>query len=515
MIVLKDKCALVVKTNDPTSITNHIPTSKAVRIKDTGLFVVIPHTEDSVNQLRTLGHEAPAPIETYYKFKGRFELYPEQRKTADFLTLNKKALVLNEMGTGKTISTLVAADYKIKAGHWKKVLIVAPLSTLERVWADQIFCDFPGVKYQVLYGTKAKRLKQLKNDANYYIINHDGFKTIQESLVGQFDAILIDEVSVYKNPRTALFRLLYQYCVAHPELWVWMLTGTPTPNAPTDAWTLGKLLDNPHCPLTFNRFQDQVMRRHGPYKLVAKPNAVGDVKQILQPSIRFTRKECVSLPSTTTQTREIEMTNDQKVYFKEMLKTLIAEVNENKITATNEVHKRAKLLEICCGVMYDNKGKYIEIDAKPRMKVVTDVIEEMTGKVIIFSSRTGALKMLLRKLSKDYNCALINGEVSAKARNQIFTDFQNSDKPQVLIANPRTMSHGLTLTKATGIIWYGPPEGNEIYMQANARIERPGKGSSSVVVHIQSTDLERQCYQRLSDKQKLEGVLLKYIKGLS
>jgi SNF2 family DNA or RNA helicase len=73
------------------------------------------------------------------------------------------------------------------------------------------------------------------------------------------------------------------------------------------------------------------------------------------------------------------------------------------------------------------------------------------------------------------------------------------------------MAHGLTLTMASTIIWYGPVTSNEQYVQANGRIERIGKKHISNVVHIESTAVESKMYDRLRNKQKLQGLLLDLI----
>ena len=119
--------------------------------------------------------------------------------------------------------------------------------------------------------------------------------------------------------------------------------------------------------------------------------------------------------------------------------------------------------------------------------------------------------MLEKKLSKRWTTAVINGAVSATKRNVIFNDFQNSKDPRVLIAHPATMAHGLTLTSASTIIWYGPITSNEQYVQANGRIERIGKKHVSNVVHIESIAVEAKMYDRLRSKQKLQGLLLDLI----
>ena len=138
-----------------------------------------------------------------------------------------------------------------------------------------------------------------------------------------------------------------------------------------------------------------------------------------------------------------------------------------------------------------------------------------TSKVIVFVPLTGTLHMLERELSKHWTVSVVNGAVSAAKRNQIFNDFQNQRDPRVLIAHPATMAHGLTLTAANTVVWYGPIASNEQYVQANGRVERIGKRHVSNVIHIESTAVERKLYARLHGKQKLQGLLLEVIQDMT
>ena len=250
----------------------------------------------------------------------------------------------------------------------------------------------------------------------------------------------------------------------------------------------------------------------GQWKSVPRPESVEIVKHILQPAVRYTRDECFDLPDTVVQTRQVELTAEQKKHYQQMLKHFVTEMSvEGTITAVNEAVKIQKLVQIACGVAYGDDGQNIELDCTPRINLVKEVIEEAGEKVIVFVPLTGTLHMLEKELSKRWTVAVVNGEVSSSKRNKIFQDFQEAKHPHVLIAHPATMAHGLTLTAASTIIWYGPVTSNEQYVQANGRIERIGKKHVSNVIHIEATDLEYKMYERLKNKQKLQGLLLDLI----
>jgi SNF2 family DNA or RNA helicase len=453
VLVLKDQKALLLKLNDPDRVTSVIPTARK-GIVGGHTVVAVPYRLDEVRVLRNLGFNAPAPIEHYYEWSGRYTPYNHQKATAGFLTVHNKALVLNQIGTGKSNSALWAADYLMQQGAIKKVLIISPLSTLERVWGDAIFLDFPHRKAVTLYGTAERRERLLKTDCDFYIVNHDGFSIIADQCKGMFDLVIVDEAAVLRNHDTRRYKIMRKFMKDNPLSRLWLMTGTPTPNAPTDAWTLAKLVESPLCADTYTAFKDRVMMRIGKWKYLPRPNSAEIVKDILQPSVCYTREECFDLPDTVLQTRKVQMTDEQTKAYKTMMKKLVVEFTAERlqhgtISAANEAVKMQKLIQICCGCAYDDQGNAVELDASPRIQAVREIIEEAGEKVIIFVPLTGALHMLERELSKDFTVAFVNGEVSSSKRDVIFNDFQNLPDPRVLIAHPATMAHGLTLTAAS------------------------------------------------------------------
>jgi SNF2 family DNA or RNA helicase len=371
--------------------------------------------------------------------------------------------------------------------------------------------SFPQRTHTVLHGAAERRRKLLSQGAHFSIINHDGFGIIAGECDGAFDLIIVDEAAVLRNPSTLRYKYIRNYMRRNPSTRLWLMTGTPTPNEPTDAWTLAQLVGNPHCSPSYTAFRDQVMAKVGQYRWMPRPDSVSVVRNILQPAVRYTRDECVDLPETVVQTRSVELTADQKKHYTTMLRHLVTEAAQGAITAVNEAVKMQKLIQIACGVVYGDDGTHIELDCAPRVSLVRDIVDEAGAKVIVFVPLTGTLNMLVRELGKHFTVAAVNGEVGAAERNRIFREFQDTADPRVLVAHPATMAHGLTLTAANTIVWFGPVPSNETYTQACGRIERIGKKKSSTVIHIESTELERRVYARLEAKQKLQGLLLDLI----
>ena len=510
-----EKKAVIFKLKKPSRITTVIPTAKLVK-HNGDILVAVPHRPDETKVLQNLGFNVPAPMKYYYDWPGRFKPFEAQIETASFLSMHDRAFCLNSMGLGKTVTSLWAYDYMKTNKQVKKVLIVCPLSTMERTWADEIFKTFPHLNATVLYGTRAKRKKLLNEDVDIFIINTDGIKTIKDDLKtrSDIDLIIVDEIAMFRNQSTDRWKILNEICNKQTSRRVWGLTGMPTPNEPTDAWAQCRLVvpANENVPKYFGKFRDMTMKQLTQFKWVAKPNANDVVMNSMQPAIRYALDDCIDLPEQIHLTKHSEMSPEQVVAYRDMISKLKTEFAGEQILAVNEAVKVNKLVQIACGVAYNKNGEDIIIPAPERIQLLRETIEQSEGKVIIFVPLTGVLEMLQRELEDLWTVSVVHGDIPKKERDEIFGNFQKHKDPHVLIANPSTMSHGLTLTEATNIIWYAPIHSNDIYGQANARVRRPGQKKTTVIVHIEGSEVERRMYARLKSKEKMQGILLDLMK---
>ena len=516
MLVWPDKKALLVKSRNPEKILNVLPNAKSITVKGVPL-VAVPHRINETKLLRNLGYDAPAPIRTYYDWPGRFKPFQTQKEAAAFLSMHPRAFNLSELGTGKSLASLWAYDYLRSIGLLNKALVISPLSTLERTWADELFNHFPHLTFGVLHGPKKKRIAMLKEDYDVYIVNHDGVGIIEPHLKTRtdIDLVIVDEIAqCARNAGTTKWKVINSVVNRHKEPRAcWGMSGTPTPNAPTDAWAQCKLLVPDQVPPYFGRFKATVMRQITQFKWIPKPDATEIVRKIMQPAVRFTRDECLDLPPIMFETRDIKLTPEQSKAYKEMVEKMRTEAEEGDITAVNEAVKMGKLVQIACGVIYANDGTEVTIPAEPRVAEVKSIIEAAEGKVIVFCPYVSSVKMLAAELAKDFSVEVIYGGVKKTERDRIFTAFQKSDEPKVLVAQPAAMSHGLTLTAASTIVWYSCITSNETFEQANGRINRPGQKMNNFVILLESTPIERRIYKRLRKKQKMQGALLDEVKA--
>lgn len=515
MLVLQDKKALVLKLNHPERVTEVISTSKMFTHEGHKL-VAVRHGLDESIVLRNMGFKAPSPIRYQYDWPRNTERvkqpFKAQKRTAEFLTMNPRSFVLSEIGTGKSLSTLWAADYLITNKHVNKVLIVSTLSTLHRVWQDEIHEHMPHRSCVVLHDTREKRKKLLDEDVDFYIINHDGLSLIADELRNRPDInlIVIDEVASFRNAQTKRWKTLNS--ITSTRRWVWGLTGTPTPNSPVDAYGQCKLISPQRVSKYFGAFKDSVMRQVGPFRWIPRDNAAEIVHNAMQPAIRYTRAEIIDLPERMTETRHVELTPPQKAAYSAMLRDLAANIGGSTVVAANDAVAAGKLLQVACGVVYANDHEQLQIPSLDRVKETIEIIEQSYAKVIVFAPFRSVVEHLAQEIGKHFPTEFVHGGTSVTARNRIFSRFQHEKELKVIVAHPGAMAHGLTLTEANTIVWYCPIYSNEIYEQANGRMERPGQKNKMLVVHIEGTELERRIYKRLSNRQHLQGLLLDMVK---
>ena len=481
-----------------------IPASKTTTSKGLKLLL-LPHNDDVVRFLNNLGATLPHPMLSYYDW-GSLTPYAHQRETAAMLAANKRAYNLDDMGTGKTLSTLWAMDYLMGLGKVKIAVVSAPLSTLTPTWAKEVQAYFPHRKVVVLYGSAERRRKLLQCSADIYVVNHHGLKVVLPDLLKlKPQMLVIDELAVLRTKRTDLWKA--HNALAQRTPWVWGLTGEPMPNAPTDVYAQVKLLTPERSVGSFTGFRAQTMYQATSSTWLANDDAIHRVFDIMRPAVRHKRDACIDLPPMTITMRDVVLSPAQKTAYTQMSNDYATQVSAGEITAANGGVKLSKLLQISAGVVYLDDGSTRTFGDTPRDAVLKEIIDETRNKLLIFATYRSVVDKLYDYLSGKYSVAKVYSGTPKAERDRIFGDFQNQYTPRIIIAHPKTMAHGLTLTAADTIVWYNPPS-SELWGQANARITRTGQKHKQRVVCLVSNPAERLAFQRIRSKQSLQGTLL-------
>lgn len=168
-----------------------------------------------------------------------------------------------------------------------------------------------------------------------------------------------------------------------------------------------------------------------------------------------------------------------------------------------------------CGAVYADSKEIIEFDCSNRLTALEEIIEEASKKVIVFATFKHSIAMLQEHLTKKgYKTDVIHGGVPLHKRSEVFTNFQTKPDPHVLIIQPRSASHGVTLTAANVVVWWSPTPSIETYIQANDRVHRAGQDTPCTVVHLCGSPVEERFYKTLEQKGNLLDDLLGLYKAV-
>jgi len=494
--IIENGKALLLRLRNPQQVTEVIPQSRMLSDNK----VVVKWGVDETQVLKNLNIKAPSPIEKQYSWTGSYEPFAHQKTTSAFLTLNRRAFCFNEQGTGKTASAIWASDFLLNKKVINRVLVICPLSIMDSAWRDDLFTFAPHRSVDVAYGSSKKRKEIIEQGADYVIINYDGVAIIADEIAnGGFDLIIVDEATHYKNAQTNRWKTLNK--LLKTDTWLWMMTGTPAAQSPLDAYGLAKLVNPTAVPRFFGSFRDMIMIKITNFKWIPKETATDIVFNALQPAIRFTKEECLDLPPMVYVKREVELTRQQKKYYEQLRKKLVMQITGEQITAINAAVVMSKLLQISAGAVYTDASDVLEFDISHRYKVLREVIDESSQKILIFVPFKHTIDILTEKLRKDgITTDIIRGDVSAPNRTQIFKTFQETPNPRVLVIQPQAAAHGVTLTAANTVVWWGPTSSLETYSQANARVHRSGQKHKCTVVQLHGSPVEKRVYTLLDNR---------------
>lgn len=514
---------LRIKTTDIAAVTTAIPDARPVEYHPDGMvWVDVDWTFDNMTKLSLAGQPAVSTIFDGYGFNGRYRPYYHQLRIAEFLSRNPRAYCFAGMGVGKTASACWSMDYLMSIGVVKRALVVCPKSLMYSAWVDDIMATCIGRRHCVLYGD-SKRRKELarRDNTEIDIINFDGVEIISDTLaVNNYDLIIIDESTAYKDPSTKRWKALAKLIT--PQTRVWALTGTPTPQGAMDAYGQGKLVNPTRMPRTKTAYRDMVQYKVSTFIWRDKRGWQDTVNHLLQPSIYIRKADCLDLPPVTRSYLDVGLSKAQTLAIKAMVDDMVANFDTgHQAVAANAAVLHGKLRQIYAGAIYADDGTAMALENRSRIEATIDLIRQAKesgddsvaegrphSKALVFVPFKHVMTVLEDALRKHFDVAVISGDTSVHERKRILDNFQQSATPEVILAIPEAFSHGVTATAASLTVWYAPPSRTETYLQACERMDRPSQTQHMNIVHLYGDKREREMYQHLADNKQNQETLL-------
>lgn len=449
----------------------------------------------------------------------KYNPHDYQKYAVGYIESHSIAAVLLDMGLGKTSITLTAlADLLFDSFEVHKILITAPLRVAKNTWGAEIekWDHLRDLKYSVAVGTAAERTAVLKAEADIYIINRENVQWLiaESGIPFDFDMLVIDELSSFKNHQTKRFKALMK---VRPKVKrIVGLTGTPSSNGLMDLFAEFRLLDTGE---RLGRFIGQYRtayfqpdKRNGQIIFSYKPLPGAEKKiydKISDITISMKSTDHLQMPKLISSEYEVQLSDKERDKYDSLKSDLVLELADGEITAANAASLSGKLSQMANGAIYDDKQEVIEIHSR-KLDALEDIIESMNGRplLVAYWFRHDLDRISERLESLHIPFSKLDTTASIKR--------WNSGELPVALIHPASAGHGLNLQSGGSVlVWFGLTWSLELYQQTVARLWRQGQESETVVVQhiITKGTIDERIMKALELKDTSQSALIDAVKA--
>ena len=449
----------------------------------------------------------------------KFNPHDYQKYAIEYIKSHPIAAVLLDMGLGKTVITLTAiSDLLHDSFEVRKILIIAPLRVAKTTWGDEIqkWEHLHSLRYSVAIGTEKERLDALHTPADIYIINRENVQWLikKSGVPFDFDMVVIDELSSFKNHQSKRFRSLLK---VRPKVRrVVGLTGTPTTNGLMDLWAQFRLLDMGQRLGKFigkyraayfrpDKMNGQIVFSYKP--LPGAENRIYEAISDITISMRAT--DHLKMPALISTQFPVQMNRSERLKYDALCKELVLSLPDGEITAANAAVLSGKLSQMANGAIYTDSGEAITIHDR-KLDALEDIIESMNGRPLLvaywFKHDFERISERLHSLHIPF--ARLDTENSIRR--------WNSGNLPVALIHPASAGHGLNLQSGgSAMVWFWLTWSLELYQQTVARLWRQGQTSGTVVVQhiVTENTVDERILAALQKKDFTQAALIEAVKA--
>lgn len=421
-----------------------------------------------------------------------------------------------EMGLGKTVVTLTAINNLIyDRFEISKVLVIAPLRVAEDTWSRESakWDHLQHLRISKILGTPTQRRKAIAADADIYIINRENVVWLcnELSTIGDswdFDAVVIDELSSFKSPKSQRFKALRKYITKSSH--VIGLTGTPAPNGLIDLWSQIYLLDGgERLGRTVTGFRERYFvpgqrNQTTIFNYKPKPEAEKNIQDLISDiCISMKAEDWLEMPERIDSIQSVRLSAKEMQDYEKFEREAYLQFLEGEVTAASAAALTGKLLQYSNGAMYLPDGDYVKTSEK-KMDMLEELVEAANGKpVLVFYSFRHDLERIQAKFPK-----------AVKLTDSKDIEAWNNGEISMLLAHPAGAGHGLNLQDGGCIIiWFGLTWSLELYQQANARLYRQGQKQAVIIHHlITEGTRDEDVLRSLQGKEDVQNTVMEALK---
>lgn len=416
-------------------------------------------------------------------------LYGYQKKICNKALNDGSYGLFCEVGTGKTIMALELSN------HYGKTLVICPLSIIETVWIEDCNKFYPHRKIVNCHAdSKAKRIMQLKQDADIYVMNYESYKILfNELLKMDFECMIVDESSCMKNMKSQITSFVLRMMPKIPHRFV--LSGTPTPNRFDEIYPQMKFV-NPEL-FGNNRLGFLATYAH---QSMTDPHVwyqTDEDKQkyyakLSEQSVFLKKEDCVDLPDKVFEIKRFEMDKIQQTYYDDILNDIREHINEwSKFEFTA---KLMKLREVTSGFVIQKDKSIVDFPTNKKALLRETLSEIGEHQVIIWCQ----FQHEIETLAEEFGGVGLTSKT--KNRDDIIRKFKNGEI-KYLFTHPQLLGKGLTFVNCTYNVYYSMSFSYEEFKQSQDRIHRIGQTKKCTYIILQAKDtIEERIYACLQRK---------------
>lgn len=443
----------------------------------------------------------------------KYKPHSYQEYAIRYIETHPISALLIDMGLGKTSITLTAiCNLLFDSFEVCKVLVIAPLRVAKNTWTDEIkkWEHLSTLTYSLIVGNENERLSALNEKADIYIINRENVDWLvnKSGYKFDFDMVVIDELSSFKNHQSKRFKSLMK--VRPLVKRIVGLTGTPSSNGLMDLFAEFKILDmGKRLGYFIGQYRNTYFKpdkTNGPivYSYKPLPNAENAIyEKISDITVSMKANEYLKMPELLTSNYVVELSNSEKNQYDEMKKSLVLEITDGEITASNAASLSNKLCQLSNGAIYDDEQNIVEIHDR-KLEALEDIIESMNGKPLLIAYW---YRHDLERIKSRFSVREIK-------TNEDISDWNDGKIPVALI-HPASAGHGLNLQNGgSTLVWFGLTWSLELYQKTNARLYRQGQKNTVVIQHIITKGtIDEQILKALQKKNKTQADLIDAVRA--
>ena len=442
----------------------------------------------------------------------KFMPHDYQKYAIEYIKSHPITALFLDMGLGKTVTTLTAIrDLMYDAFEVKRVLVIAPLRVARDTWPDELrkWDHLKELTCSVVVGTVAERRRALQQDADIYIVNRENLAWLYENSRLDFDMVVLDELSSFKNAQSKRFKAMK---AMRPKVKrIVGLTGTPSGNGLMDLWAEFRLLDMGE---RLGKYISQYLslyfkpdKRNGMVVFSYKPLPGAEeviYHQIADITVSMKANDYLEMPKLVSVAKEVTLSEKEKKRYDELKKSLVLELPGGEVTAANAASLTMKLSQMANGAIYTDDKNVVSIHDR-KLDALEDLVESANGQPVLVAYWFKHDKDRIQKRM----------EARELKESQDFADW-NARKIPVALIHLASAGHGLNLQQGGSIlIWFGLTWSLELYQQTNARLWRQGQQSRTVIIQhiVAKGTIDERILKVLEHKDGTQAALIDAVKA--